>query len=104
MSLSREDFLNFTIAPQKADIPELGKAVYMRQVSYDELQKCRVSSDPDIEALVYSACDEHGNPLFKLEDIAALKKKSAVLVAALALAAVKANKLDGGAVDDAKKG
>ena len=111
--LSREQILNkVDIQIKEIPVPEWGGSVFIRQLSraeQDEYLKrqygeTRLKQDTRAHAQEISAvniyghdtflcvagiCDEEGKPLFKADDIAALKKKNGAVVGRIAVEIVK---------------
>jgi hypothetical protein len=111
--LSREQILNKNdIEVKQIPVPEWGGDVFIRQLTRGEqdtylkrqygetrLKQDSKAKNQDISAVnIYGhdaflvscgVCDEDGKPLFKAEDIEALKKKNGAVIGRLAVEIVK---------------
>lgn len=108
MALSRDQILSANDLPRvEVDVPEWGGSVCVRMLTAgekdafdDENYKLEGKSvkvnrkDFTARLLVRAICDESGNPLFKLSDVAALGKKSEAAMARVEAAALKISKMD----------
>lgn len=105
------------LVTQTVDVPEWGGSVVIRAMSGAQRDAYELSLtkpgadgkfviDPEnmrAKLLLYTLVDEQGNPLFTVDDLAALSAKSAAALARVFVAAQTLNGLDRGAVDEAVK-
>lgn len=119
MALSREQIINASdIKTREVDVPEWGGSVFIRQLSRSEQDEylkrqygeTRLKQDSKAKQQEISAvniyghdaflcamaiCDEEGKPLFKREDIEALKKKNGAVIGRLATEIVRFSMMAG---------
>ncbi len=96
----------------KVSVPEWNCEVYLRTMSGTQRSEYEQSVYKDgkpetrhffAELLCRCLCDETGNLIFTSSDVAALSDKSAPVLARLAEAAAKINRVDNEAQTEAKK-
>ncbi|MGF1787094.1 hypothetical protein L4D00_14965 [Photobacterium swingsii] len=69
--MNKETFLSFGVKPHKVQIENLGKEIYIRELSYTSLmalRQCKDMIEQSFVAVIGSVCDESGNLLFTEND------------------------------------
>ena len=114
MALSREDILSADdLKREKHSVPEWGGDVYLSVMGGDdrevfeginEKREAGNASELDVLAslLAFTLTDEHGNKLFSLEDLEALKCKSAAVLVRLGTRAANLNAITADDIEDLK--
>lgn len=112
MSLSRQDILNsIDIDYTTVDVPKWGGPVRLKalsiaeQISYSKYTTESKDTDQKhiYKLLVMSIVDDNGNPLFTMDDIEALAKKSSESVLKVFFAANDLNNPKEGELEDTAK-
>ena len=96
--LTREQVLDTSDLPiELVEVPEWGGSVYVRGMNLEEMLSLAGSEDKPLidqatEAIVSCVVDENSEPIFRSEDIPALRRKSSGVIMKLA---GKVNELSG---------
>ncbi len=89
---------------QAIEVPEWETTVFVKTLNGEDLQAIRKGKDEgDYQVVIRAVCDEQGNNLFTEKDLPLLKLKRFEVINRLAMAVVKHNGMDAGAVEEAKK-
>jgi hypothetical protein len=107
MALSREDILSFKDYEVRT-VKAFGGSVRIKSLSVSESLKMSAMLKDDIAkamctAVSFACVDKDDKPLFTLDDVEALSKKSAKSVVKIFNEVVAMNTIDAERVEDAKK-